>query len=246
MSTPPPQTISRPYRVTSNKDIAKDIFELRLSPVDTANAVPLPIAGQWVYLELPDAGTSQKKKSAYSLACAPSEMGDGTEIVLGIALEGDFTHRARQLKPGDTVMLQGPFGVFTLPEDVKDAVFFAGGIGITPLRSMIRESLAANSDCRLTLFYSCRSADVCAWLDEFRDLAEAHDRFTYIPICTRDVPEKWEGETGRISAALMDKYLSDYNAHYFVCGPQGFMDTVIAVLNEKDVEKARIHQERFV
>ena len=134
-----PFLISRPYRVIRRCDLAHEIIELRLAP--TGTPIPAPRAGQWAYLELANPDGTPWARAAYSIANAASDVFETGIIEFGIKREGDFTERVFALKEGDTVNLQGPFGAFALDQNASRSIFFAGGIGITPLRSMIYEAL---------------------------------------------------------------------------------------------------------
>jgi ferredoxin-NADP reductase len=239
-----PQAVLKPYRVTSNSEIADDVRELVLEPEDPEKAITAFEAGQWVNLHLLNPDGSVWAKSAYSIANAPSELGSGKRLTLGIRVSGEFTRRARELKPGDRVQLQGPFGVFTLHRDAPRVVCLAGGIGITPLRSMIREALLADLPIDLILFYSCKTRAGCAYVDEFAKLASRHGRFRFIPVFTQE--EALDAETRRIDAAMLDTHLSDYGiGEYCMCGPKGFMDKTAKLLHTKGVEPRQIRYERF-
>lgn len=243
MSIKLPQLITRPYRVTENAPLAQGMFRLVLEAEDPKNAMTPFQAGQWAYLHLLNPDGSTWARAAYSIASAPRA---GTRhIELAIKVEGDFTQRAQTLKPGDRVQLQGPWGVFTLGTDVKSHALFAGGIGVTPFLSMVREAAATNAADEIRLLYSNHTVADSAYLDELRQIAAAHPGVTLIPICTRETPPAWEGETRRIDAAMLDRHLASGADEYLLCGSREFMDTVRTLLAARGVEKKRIKQESF-
>ncbi len=236
----PPQAQLRRYRVTENHPIADGSFRLLLEPA--AEPIPAHKSGQWVSLHLLNPDGSVWAKAAYSIANAPPVAGP---IELGIKVAGDFTKRALSLKTGDEVLLQGPWGVFVLPTSQPRLIMFAGGIGITPLLSMIREACATlPSD--ILLFYSSRTCRETAYLDELRSLEDSCPRFRLVEIYTREVHPVAGKETGRIDVAMLDRYLTDYMVgEYLMCGPKDFMDNIKQLLQNKGVEVKKIRHELF-
>ena len=239
----PPQAQLKPYRVVSNAELADGIIELILEP-ESDQVIDTFLPGQWVNVHLLNEDGSVWKKSAYSLANAPSEINDTLRIALGVKVEGEFTQRMRELKPGDHVQVQGPFGMFTLNRETPRLVGLAGGIGITPIRSMIREAIASDLPMDIILFYSCKTREGAAYHDEFRHMASENERFTYVPVFTRD--ERPGAVVRRIDADMLDEYIRDYMiGEYCMCGPKGFMDAMAAILHAKGAEPKQIKYERF-
>ncbi|MBD3251865.1 hypothetical protein GF380_05455 [Candidatus Uhrbacteria bacterium] len=241
----PPQAIQRPYKLMTRKEIADGILEMQFEPEHPEDRIPEFLPGQWVNLYLSNPDGTPFAKAAYSIACAPSDVGADGRLTLGVAMARGFTQRLAALQVGDIVRLQGPFGVFTLPASSERLTFFAGGIGITPLRSMIREALSREDTTPITLFYSCKTMGSCAWLEEFRELAASHERFSFVPILTREEVSDWDGECGRCSAQMIDRHVADANGAFLLCGPTSFMESVIGILESKGVHSKQIHQERF-
>lgn len=233
----------RQFRVQEIVWETPEIFTLRLVPCEGEVALPFK-AGQWVYLHLlNEDGTSWK--AAFSMATAPSDQG---ALELGIKIEGDFTKRASQLSLDAIVALQGPFGVFVLPPTADTPlVFMAGGIGITPLRSMMRELANQGSSTPIHLVYSNRYAEESAYLEEFEDLRHRYPAMKLLATLTGEHPPGWKGHTGRVDATMLAPLLAETaaNAHFFLCGPNPFMDTIREILEAEGVDKKRIHQERF-
>lgn len=245
MTTPPALT-HRPYRVSENRLLNDGIFQLTLAPSQPEDALVGFEAGQWAYLEIFNEDGSLWARSAYSIASAPSEYPDGT-IVLAIKRAGDFTTRASELRSGDAVALQGPFGRFTFDLHGGPSIFLSGGIGVTPFRSMIHEAVAQNFLSPLVLLSSCRTSNDLPYHEEFQQLAESHASFRYVPICTRMDPSEWSGEHERISAELIRR-VSDGNmesATFYLCGHKDFAESMKALLLAEGVLPMKIRFERF-
>lgn len=246
MNVPPVLQVNR-YVVQELVWESLNVFTLKLAPEQVGTPLKF-LAGQWVYLHLLNQQDgSSWGRAAFSLASAPSESQE--TIQLAIKIEKDFTKRAGHMQPGDVVGVQGPFGVFTLPENTQHIVMFAGGIGIAPFRSMIREVLARQLPIQMTLFYSNRFIEESVFFEELDDFALQSQ--TFKAVCTLtggDVSSEWKGEVGRFNQAMLDKHCSvdDQNIQFFMCGPEAFMEQVKAVLAAKGIDvKKRLKQELF-
>ncbi len=243
MATIPEVLRLRKFRVQEIVWETPEIFTLRLLPAEGESSIPFK-AGQWVYLHLlNDDGSSWK--AAFSIATAPS---DTCPLELGIKIEKDFTKRAADLRIDTEVALQGPFGVFTLPPNPEaPMVFIAGGIGITPLRSMMREMMNKKMKAPIYLIYSNRYCEDTAYLEEMDDMERAYGAFKMVATLTGEHPPGWTGKTGRVDAAMLAPILAQTatNGQFFMCGPNPFMDSVRVILEQAGVDKKRIHQERF-
>ncbi|MFA5935555.1 MAG: FAD-binding oxidoreductase [Patescibacteria group bacterium] len=234
----------RSFRVTERRSETFETFTIVLEPADGEPIFAFK-AGQFVMVHLANPDGTPWAKAAYSIATAPCESMKSFE--LGIKIHGDFTKRLSELKEGDTIGIQGPYGAFFLKEDADRIVFFAGGVGVTPLRSMIREALLCKKPMELVLFYSEKNRSAMAYEREFRELAAAHSTFRFIPILTRESPEDWDGETCRLDRAMTERLLTDWTrGRYAVCGPDAFMDCVKTMLMDAGVDVAtRFQKESF-
>ncbi len=113
------------------------------------SAVPF-IAGQYLTVYFADSNTHEGK--AYSLSSAPGET-----LAITVRAIGEFSNRLSALGPGDRVNTSAPYGFFTPEEDDRDLVLIAGGIGIAPFRSIIRDTIRRSLTRRVALFHSVRT-----------------------------------------------------------------------------------------
>jgi ferredoxin-NADP reductase len=149
------------------------------------------------------------------------------------------------LAVGARVEMHGPWGLFVL-KPAAHHVLIAGGIGVTPFVSMIREAALSSADMQITLIYSNRTVDEAAYLDELQQIAAAHPNIRVIPTCTRESPSGWMGERGRIDAAMLHRAVPDHrDADYLMCGPDDFMVSMREILVASGVDSKRIKQESF-
>ena len=235
---------NRPFRVKELVWETATTFTLVLEPVDPADMFTFK-PGQWVYLHLSNSDGTPWARAAYSIASAPEDSKD--MIKLGIKVHGDFTKKAAQLMPDDVIGIQGPFGVYVLPEGDTPLVMFAGGIGITPLLCMIRSLVAQGSTRPVTLFYSNALVEDVAYFEEIEGLAKTHAWLKPVFILTRGSPNPWPGESRRLDGAMLDAHVPTLDGiTFFMCGPKAFMDTVKLILEERGVDtRTRLKQELF-
>ena len=160
---------------------------------------------------------------------------------------GDFTATIKDIPPGTPAFVEGPFGDFALNDDVcqHGAVFLAGGVGITPVMSMLRTLRDQGRKLPLQLFYANNRLEDIIFYEELNELAQEIDLDLIYVLA--DPPEDWEGETGFLRPEHLDKYMASDNGErrYYVCGPGVMMDAVETMLIERKIEGRRVFSERF-
>lgn len=150
-----------------------------------------------------------------------------------------------KMNVGDNISVANPHGSFTLHNDtVKPAVFLIGGIGITPVLSMIKDATERNLPHRLFLFYSNHRIEDTAFLQELNELAQRNKNFKFIPTMTQQ--EDWNGEKGYINRAMIEKYVPDLGAAiYYISGPISMVEAMREVINDAGVDDDNIKTEEF-
>jgi predicted ferric reductase len=154
---------------------------------------------------------------------------------------GDFTGDINSMKKGTPVMIDGPYGTFTIPQsNLKKYVFIAGGIGITPIRSLIEQTAPDND---IVVLYTSKTPTEFSLQKELDELANIyHFPITYI--VTQD--DTYKGEKGRIDDEKIKRLVPDYmKREVYLCGPVAMMEGIKKVLISIGVEKGRIHYEKF-
>lgn len=206
-------------------------------------------AGQFIDLSLPNLSASdpQGHTRALTLASAPSEQ----QLMVATRLRDTaFKRMLAEMPLETTIDLEGPFGQFTLPaDDSRTIVFLAGGIGITPFRSMLVEAAHNTFPHRLILMYSNRRPEDAAFLGELQALQKDNAHFTCIGTMTspNGDTETWEGETGRIDQGMLRKYVKETeSAMYYVVGPPAMVDGLRKMLESAGIHKTNIRAEEFV
>jgi ferredoxin-NADP reductase len=155
----------------------------------------------------------------------------------------------RALPHGAPVELDGPFGSLTLHGDrSRPAVFIAGGIGITPFMSIIKQALHDDLPQVMTLLYSNRRPQDAAFLEELLDLEYRHrGRLFLVPTMTEATGiNGWSGRVGMIDAGMIRGIMvAPSRPVYYVVGPPGMVAGMRGVLNGMGVEDDDIRSEDF-
>jgi ferredoxin-NADP reductase len=137
----------------------------------------------------------------------------------------------------------------TLPrKTTRPAVLLAGGIGITPFRSLVWSETESLSARELFLFYSVRVLEEAAFFEELQQVEQINERYKFI--CTVTRPQKstmaWPGQTGRISIELLSKWIPDLSLPiYYIAGPSPMVIGVRQMLISAGVAEEDIRAEEF-
>jgi ferredoxin-NADP reductase len=205
-------------------------------------------AGQYVNLTLVDPPETDAEGNVrtFSLASAPEE----ERLLVATRMRASaFKRVAAQLPLGTEVRVEGPYGNLTLhPDAARPAVLLAGGIGITPFRSILVHAARAGLPHRLFLFYANRRPEDAAFLDELRMLAAENARCTVIGTMTamETSARSWRGETGHLTPAMLARFLpGDARPIYYVAGPPAMVAGVQVMLASVGVPRGDVRAERF-
>jgi predicted ferric reductase len=199
--------------------------------------------GQFAWLRLnPSIGAQEHP---FTIASSAHQRGR-TEFT--IRHSGDFTNALRRLRPGNPVWLDGPHGAFSVDlQHSTGLVMIAGGVGITPMISMLR-TLAHRHDRRPhRLVTVARTADELLFRAELSELRKRLN-LTVVELL-RQPPEGWTGASGAIDEALLTTLLPGQfrrnQLDYYLCGPPALVTDVLTVLDGLNIPPLRIHTEQF-
>jgi len=203
-------------------------------------------AGQLTHIKLINPSEIDEKgtERALSFVYAPSE----NELVTTTRLrDSAFKRELKDLPEGSEVEFDGANGSFTLHKtESTPAVFLIGGIGITPIRSMIAEATNQKTDHDLTLLYSNKTPEDAPFLSDFEDMEKRNRHFTFVPVMTRSDADEWSGERGHIDAELLKRYVSDINKPiYYLSGPSDMVEAMQKMLVDAGVNEDNIRSEEF-
>ena len=171
------------------------------------------------------------------------------EIEFVIKASGDYTSQLDKIAVNDEVRVDAPFGVFSYLNhpDEKELVFIAGGIGITPILSMLRWMSVNDSQRKVILLWGCRFTEDLIKSEEFEHFSARMPHFRWHPVLS-DEPD-YKGETGFFDAEKLNRLavndIDVSSAGFYTCGPPIMMKIVEDALHDLGVEKSRIHYEKF-
>ncbi len=197
---------------------------------------------------------------AYSMANYPEEEGI---IMLNVRIAtppprapkgtppGKMSSYIFDLKPGDDVVISGPYGEFFARETEKEMVFVGGGAGMAPMRSHIFDQLRRiKSKRKMTFWYGARSKREMFYVEDFDTLQKENENFTWHCALSDALPEdNWEGYTGFIHNVAYEEYLKNHPApedcEYYLCGPPIMNQCVTDMLINLGVEPEDIMLDDF-
>jgi Na+-transporting NADH:ubiquinone oxidoreductase subunit F len=154
-------------------------------------------------------------------------------------------------KPGDKVMISGPYGEFHIKNSNSEMIYIGGGAGMAPLRSHIFHLFhTLKTSRKVSYWYGARSMREVFYEDEFRVIEKKFPNFTFNLALSEPLPEdNWSGPTGFIHQVLLDNYLSKLDEpediEYYFCGPPVMNNAVIKMLDELGIPKENIAFDDF-
>lgn len=224
------------------KEIAKDTFEFIFSP----QAKKSFASGQYLEWTLPaeQKGDAKGNRRYFTIASSPTE----PDIRIGVRitdLPSTFKHSLLRLSVGDTVTAGQLAGDFTLPKKKETKLaFIAGGIGVTPFRSMTQYLLDTEKRDAV-LFYSNKTADEIAYTEVFEKAREEVGMKTVYAL-TKDTVESETMHLGRVDAELIRKTLPDFKERtFYISGPRSMILSFERTLRELGIHQSRIKTDYF-
>ncbi|MEX0721807.1 MAG: ferredoxin reductase family protein [Balneolaceae bacterium] len=236
-----PLRISRfPYKVIGLKTETEDVWTLEVE-ADNHHGMDFE-AGQFAWITLGD--------SPFKLQQHPFSISSSAEkekkCQFTIKELGDFTGDISSVDIGTKIYLEGPYGTYTLPSDMDvQIVFFAGGIGITPIISMLRTMNDQKDFRNITLLYGNKNLETIAFRSELEEMQETLD--LEVIHVLEEPPSEWEGEEGFINDEIMKRHLPEDSGSviYYINGPPVMQEAIEANLKEKKVPLWRMQSESF-
>src|SRR5215831_12993812 len=204
--------------------------------------------GQSADLTLPNPPETDSEGNVrtFSIASAPFE----DQLMFATRMRDTAFKRSLKKVPlGTVVKMDSAMGSFTLHKNAaKPAVFLAGGIGITPFSSIVRQADHDRAPHKLYLFYSNRRAEEAPFVEALQNLEKTNPQFRFIPTIT-EMPRSektWNGETGRINQKMLSKYLTDLRGPiYYVAGPPAMVSGMRKMLVESGADEDDIRSDEF-
>ena len=194
----------------------------------------------------PDDTDDEGNIRGFSLSAAPYE----EDIMFATRMRDTaFKRYLKKMDMGTVLTMDAPYGSFTLQNNTKiPAVFLCGGIGITPVRSIIMQATHDKTAHKLFLFYANKTPKDAAFLDDLTDAQKRNPNYTFIPSMTHmeDSESDWTGERGFFTKEMLQKYIGDITQPiYYVSGPANMVTAIRQTLNESGVDDDNIRTEEF-
>jgi ferredoxin-NADP reductase len=205
-------------------------------------------AGQSVSVTLIDPPEIDEKKNSrtFSIVSAPAE----NELIIATRMRDTAFKRVLKTMPAHTkVHLRGPAGKLTLDEgQSRIAVFLAGGIGITPFVSVLRQAAVDGLGRKLYPFYSNRRPEDAAFLDELVELQQRNPNYRFVRTMTEmdNSARTWQGKRGFIDKNMISKFVGDVLAPiYYMAGPPAIVEAMQGMLGNAGVKSEDIRSDEF-
>src|ERR1700746_1734973 len=160
-----------------------------------------------------------------------------------------FKRSLKKVPLGTVVKMDSAMGSFTLHKNsAKPAVFLAGGIGITPFSSIVRQADPDRTSHKLCLFYSNRRPEDAPFVEVLQNLEKTNPNFCFIATMTEMSRSKktWNGETGRMYKEILANYLNDVRGPiYYIAGPPAMVSGLRKMLVASGVDEDDIRTDEF-
>ena len=233
----------KPCTVAAVSRIGPKVHAVELEPTGCRTFPYLP--GQFSFVSFGSAGLAPEEHH-FTLSSTPTRP---ERIIFTIKSSGDFTSRIGMLQPGDRAVLDGPYGLFSHcalgDAPGREIIMIAGGIGITPMLSMLRYIADVEYRRTVKLIWSNKTCKDIFCGQELNAMRQKMDGLTVHHVLTGQ--PGYKGLTGRLDAAMLARLLKGCSrtARVFVCGPQPMMIAVSHILKELGFKSGSISTERF-
>jgi len=230
-------------RVSKIIDETSSTKTLRLVSED--GYLPPFLAGQYIALFFDTGGIRTSRP--YTISSPPNQTGYYDITIRRV--EGGLVsnYLLDEVKTGDHLESSGPAGNFyhnPLFHD-KTMVYLAGGSGVTPFMSMIRETVECGLDRTIYLLYGNKNLDDAVFHDELQTISSQLENITYVPVI-ENPPEGYEGQSGFITADLIGETIGDLiDKTFYLCGPQGMYDFCLPELEGLGILRRKIRKEVY-
>jgi len=187
-----------------------------------------------------------KRKRPYSIASSPS-LNQSIELCLNRVGEGFMSNYLCDLKGGETVPMEGPYGKFIIHDPIERGILFvATGTGIAPFRGQIQDLYETGKveGKEIWLFYGIRYETNILYEEDWKKLEIEKSNFHYVQTISR--PKNWSGEIGYVQEKIK-KFIKDPTGlQVYICGLPKMVEDVLATCTEMGIPKEKVHFEKYV
>jgi ferredoxin-NADP reductase len=202
--------------------------------------------GQFVMLtaEIKVEKDNKLVKRAYSISSSPQET--YMDLTIRKVPKGLMSNYVMELKKGDIMNIEGPYGRFIFEKKMKEIVLIAGGFGVMPFRCMVNYIRDKKLNTKITLIVSERHPNDTVFREEFEKLKTKSKNFNYFITYTRVEKNPEYGFVGRLDKKKLSKMIKDFKTpYYFSCGSLGFIKSVKDILLKQGANKEKIEVEGY-
>ncbi len=189
----------------------------------------------------------QERTKHFSFSNSPTE--DGYTEFTKRLTDSDFSNALSQLQPGDWAKIKAPYGNFTFLGEHKKIAFLSGGIGITPIRSIVKFAADKALSADMVLLYGNSTESDIIFKEDFDFIAKDRDNFRAIyTLTSKDIDKnKWPGRQGYIDSDMIKEVMPDYKDRvFYMCGPPAMVEALNNILKDKlDIPVEKIVTENF-
>lgn len=207
------------------------------------------LPGQYFYFTLPDLKYEDGRGATrhFTIASSPTE-GKNIFIATRMRKSSGFKKTLDELGIGSLIQGEGPSGTFIVDENEPGPhVFLAGGIGITPFRSIIKYAIDKKLQQPMHLIYSNSTPEQIAFRKELEKWTKENNHFKLDMTVTKSEGKSgWKGLTGRIDEAMIKKLVDDTSeSTFWVCGPPAMVDGMEKALGKLRITSDKVRSEKF-
>lgn len=240
----------RNFKVTKKIVESDVITSFYLEPVD-GNPFPSYKAGQYITVKAEIEGEPYTHQRQYSLSCAPNEgvyrisvKREDAAADKPAGIVSTFLHE--KVHDGSVLPISAPSGEFFLDtEDTRPLVLLSGGVGLTPMMSMLETVIKEQPERDVIYIHAAKNGNVHAMKDRVKEITETHDNVTsYVVYDSPEANDQYDRK-GHIDADWLKSVLPTNEAAFYFCGPKGFMRAAYHILRDNGVAEDDIHFEIF-
>lgn len=197
--------------------------------------------GQFLFVTIKADGKELAKHFSFSSSPTEKEYIEFTKKFT----DSEYSAGLKALKVGDWARIEAPFGSFTFEGEFEKIGMLGGGIGITPLRSIIKYCTDKQLKTKITLLYGCRTENDIAFRKEFEEMQNQNRNFKVVFTLNEGNPN-WNGNVGFITADMVRREIPDYrDTIFYTCGPPPMVEVMEKLVESLGLPKKQLKREYF-
>lgn len=198
-------------------------------------------AGQYFFITIRQGDKELTKHFSFSSSPTEKEHFEFTKKFT----DHEYSNALKAAKIGDWARIDAPYGNFTFEGEYPKIALLAGGIGITPFKSICKYATDKRLNTKIALFYGCRKENDFAFKKELEEMQNQNNNLKMI-FTVNEPSSQWNGATGIINAELVKKELPDYKEYMFYsCGPPAMVKAMETLVESLGVPKTQLKLEYF-